>query len=237
MGFPMWKMSDCTDCSGRIKLSLSCLWPRRAGGQWLVFGSCLFIHFFREWFHILVLHQNRAKRGPTSFIPESFIPDFFHLVIWGHEHDCRSWWHLLKYFLTILVAQDRTRGFWQGFLHHAAWISLRHLSVWRRGNPESCWRPQHSVCPSTPSQLDPCAFRSDTKFKMEVIPLRTVRPLIFRSVAVADLRVDLTEPDPKKLALDVERHLRWSFRFLSEQQLCCIFGCNVTYFDSGWLLW
>ena len=43
----------------------------------------------REWFHILVLHQNRAKRGPTSFIPESFIPDFFHLVIWGHEHDCR----------------------------------------------------------------------------------------------------------------------------------------------------
>ena len=48
----------------------------------------------REWFHILVLHQNRAKRGPTSFIPESFIPDFFHLVIWGHEHDCRS---LLKF--------------------------------------------------------------------------------------------------------------------------------------------
>ncbi len=43
---------------------------------------------------------------------------------------------------------------------------------------------------------------------MEVIPLRTVRPLIFRSVAVADLKVDLTEPDPKKLALDVERHLR-----------------------------
>ena len=51
-------------------------------------------------------------------------------------------------------------------------------------------------------------IRSDTKFKMEVIPLRTVRPLIFRSVALADLRVDLTEPDPKKLALDVERHLR-----------------------------
>merc|ERR1719397_1443189 len=34
-------------------------------------------------------------------------------------------------------------------------------------------------------------------------------PLIFRSVALADLRVDLTEPDPKKLALDVERHLRY----------------------------
>ena len=43
---------------------------------------------------------------------------------------------------------------------------------------------------------------------MDVIPLRTVRPLIFRSVALSDLKVDLTEPDPKKLALDVERHLR-----------------------------
>ena len=42
-----------------------------------------------SWFHLLVLHQNRAKRGPTSYIPEGFLPSFFHLVIWGHEHDCR----------------------------------------------------------------------------------------------------------------------------------------------------
>ena len=44
-----------------------------------------------SWFHLLVLHQNRAKRGPTSYIPEGFLPSFFHLVIWGHEHDCRIW--------------------------------------------------------------------------------------------------------------------------------------------------
>ena len=42
-----------------------------------------------SWFHLLVLHQNRAKRGPTNYIPEGFLPSFFHLVIWGHEHDCR----------------------------------------------------------------------------------------------------------------------------------------------------
>ncbi|XP_067627330.1 double-strand break repair protein MRE11 [Eurosta solidaginis] len=41
-----------------------------------------------EWFHLMVLHQNHADRGPKSNIPEEMLPDFLHLVIWGHEHDC-----------------------------------------------------------------------------------------------------------------------------------------------------
>ncbi|XP_039955004.1 double-strand break repair protein MRE11 [Bactrocera tryoni] len=41
-----------------------------------------------EWFHLMVLHQNHADRGPKSNIPEELLPDFLHLVIWGHEHDC-----------------------------------------------------------------------------------------------------------------------------------------------------
>lgn len=43
-----------------------------------------------EWFNILVLHQNRAQnRGIKNYIPETVLPDFLNLVIWGHEHDCR----------------------------------------------------------------------------------------------------------------------------------------------------
>ncbi|KAH8305403.1 hypothetical protein KR018_002634 [Drosophila ironensis] len=42
-----------------------------------------------EWFHLLVVHQNRAERGPKNYLPEDSLPDFLHLVIWGHEHDCR----------------------------------------------------------------------------------------------------------------------------------------------------
>lgn len=41
-----------------------------------------------DWVNLLVLHQNRAERGPKNFIPETCIPDFIDLVIWGHEHDC-----------------------------------------------------------------------------------------------------------------------------------------------------
>uniref|UniRef100_A0A1Y1N0S8 Mre11 DNA-binding domain-containing protein n=1 Tax=Photinus pyralis TaxID=7054 RepID=A0A1Y1N0S8_PHOPY len=42
-----------------------------------------------DWFNILVLHQNRAARGAKNYIPETCIPSFIDLVIWGHEHDCR----------------------------------------------------------------------------------------------------------------------------------------------------
>ncbi|KAL3318105.1 Double-strand break repair protein mre11a [Cichlidogyrus casuarinus] len=42
-----------------------------------------------DWFSLICVHQNRAKHGPTSYLPEHFIPNFFDLVIWGHEHECR----------------------------------------------------------------------------------------------------------------------------------------------------
>lgn len=43
----------------------------------------------KEWFHLLVWHQNRALRGVKNFIPDNTLPGFLDLVIWGHEHDCR----------------------------------------------------------------------------------------------------------------------------------------------------
>uniref|UniRef100_A0A2Z5U614 Double-strand break repair protein n=1 Tax=Reticulitermes speratus TaxID=60591 RepID=A0A2Z5U614_9NEOP len=42
-----------------------------------------------DWFNIFVLHQNRADRGPKTFIAEDMLPDFLDLVVWGHEHECR----------------------------------------------------------------------------------------------------------------------------------------------------
>ncbi|KAG8948420.1 meiotic recombination [Tulasnella sp. 424] len=42
-----------------------------------------------DWFNILLLHQNRAKRGPQEYVPEGMFDDSINLVVWGHEHDCR----------------------------------------------------------------------------------------------------------------------------------------------------
>ncbi|XP_075241781.1 uncharacterized protein LOC142336755 [Convolutriloba macropyga] len=40
-----------------------------------------------DWFHLMVLHQNHAKHGPTSHIPESFLHPNLDLIVWGHEHE------------------------------------------------------------------------------------------------------------------------------------------------------
>ncbi|RQM16902.1 hypothetical protein DD237_002756 [Peronospora effusa] len=44
-----------------------------------------------EWFSIFVVHQNRDDkgRGSKNCVPESVIPDFIDLVVWGHEHECQ----------------------------------------------------------------------------------------------------------------------------------------------------
>uniref|UniRef100_A0A1I8AWQ2 Double-strand break repair protein n=1 Tax=Steinernema glaseri TaxID=37863 RepID=A0A1I8AWQ2_9BILA len=46
-----------------------------------------------QWFNILLLHQNRPRRSNLrttgAYVPDKFIPSFFDLVIWGHEHECR----------------------------------------------------------------------------------------------------------------------------------------------------
>lgn len=42
-----------------------------------------------DWFNVFVLHQNRAKHGPTNYIPEQFLDDFLDLIVWGHEHECK----------------------------------------------------------------------------------------------------------------------------------------------------
>ncbi|MCQ2820507.1 MAG: metallophosphoesterase [archaeon] len=48
---------------------------------------------YKNWFNILVVHQNRFKghnigKNRKNYLPESFIPSFIDLVIWGHEHEC-----------------------------------------------------------------------------------------------------------------------------------------------------
>ena len=42
-------------------------------------------------FNLFVLHQNRVYRGhqAKNAVPESSLPDFLDLVVWGHEHECR----------------------------------------------------------------------------------------------------------------------------------------------------
>ncbi|GAN00779.1 double-strand break repair protein MRE11A-like [Mucor ambiguus] len=52
-------------------------------------GHVNFLRGSEDCFNLFVFHQNRARHGPTSHIPEEFIDGFIDLVFWGHEHECR----------------------------------------------------------------------------------------------------------------------------------------------------
>ncbi|KIX00013.1 DNA repair protein (mre11) [Rhinocladiella mackenziei CBS 650.93] len=41
-----------------------------------------------DWYNVICVHQNHHAYTETSYLPESFLPDFLDLVIWGHEHEC-----------------------------------------------------------------------------------------------------------------------------------------------------
>lgn len=40
-----------------------------------------------SWFNIVVVHQNRTKRGNTKYLPEKFLSNLPNFVVWGHEHE------------------------------------------------------------------------------------------------------------------------------------------------------
>ncbi|KAI1906663.1 meiotic recombination protein [Ophidiomyces ophidiicola] len=52
------------------------------------------VKFFRptmqqsDWFNLMSVHQNHHARTETGYLPETFLPDFMDLVVWGHEHEC-----------------------------------------------------------------------------------------------------------------------------------------------------
>lgn len=41
-----------------------------------------------DWFNLMSVHQNHVAHTETGYLPESFLPSFIDLVVWGHEHEC-----------------------------------------------------------------------------------------------------------------------------------------------------
>ncbi|KAF7728677.1 Double-strand break repair protein mre11a [Apophysomyces ossiformis] len=117
---------------------------------------------WRDTFNMFVLHQNRVKHGLTSYIPEEFIDEFFNLVVWGHEHECRidpeprSNTHITQ--PGSSVATSLSEG--EAVRKHVGLIKI-----------------------------------TGRNYRLEKIPLRTVRPFQFTTVSLSEVRdVSLTNP-------------------------------------------
>ncbi|KAJ3021245.1 UNVERIFIED_CONTAM: Double-strand break repair protein mre11a [Siphonaria sp. JEL0065] len=112
-----------------------------------------------DWFNIFVLHQNRVKRGPTNYVPESFLPDFLHLVIWGHEHDCM-----------IDLEQNDEKGF---FITQ----------------PGSSVATSLSEGEMIPKHIGILEIYPDKQFKLEKVALQTVRPFVMDDIVLAECKL------------------------------------------------
>lgn len=111
-----------------------------------------------DWFNLLVLHQNRANRGPNNYIQEDVLPKFLDLVVWGHEHDCE-----------VYPMQGMKK-------EKDNFVVVQPGSTVATSLAAGEARPKH------------CALLQIHKgdFMLTPLPLKTVRPFIFKTLVLSE---------------------------------------------------
>ncbi|XP_063988207.1 double-strand break repair protein MRE11 [Diachasmimorpha longicaudata] len=122
------------------------------------------VHFLRpsnldNCFNILVLHQNRARHAENEYIEEDRFPSWFHLIIWGHEHECR-------------ISPEE--------------IQCREGGYYDICQPGSSVATSLSEGESVPKHIGLLFIEKD-HYKMNAIKLKTVRPFIFRDIFLPEI--------------------------------------------------
>lgn len=111
-----------------------------------------------DWFNMLVLHQNRADRGPNNYISENVLPTFLDLVIWGHEHDSQ-----------VFATKDEKRENESFFVIQPGSTVATSLAAGEA-------LPKHCVL----LQLH------KKEYIVTPLPLKTVRPFVFKTVVLSE---------------------------------------------------
>eukprot|EP01091_Cochliopodium_minus_P003586 TRINITY_DN13578_c0_g1_i1.p1 TRINITY_DN13578_c0_g1~~TRINITY_DN13578_c0_g1_i1.p1 ORF type:complete len:661 (-),score=218.68 TRINITY_DN13578_c0_g1_i1:4-1737(-) len=109
----------------------------------------------KDWFNILILHQNRAEHSAKNHIKEAMIEDFIDLVIWGHEHEC------------MIESQSSS-------------VSQFYIT-----QPGSSIATSLSEGETKKKHVGVLSIRKTGDFKIDPIPLKTVRPFILESVILS----------------------------------------------------
>jgi double-strand break repair protein MRE11 len=120
-----------------------------------------------KYFNIFVLHQNRDYgRGSKNCIHESMIPEWMDLVIWGNEHEA------VPRLVESLVGTYR---------------------IFQPGSTvaTSLVEGESSTHPKGMGFLE---IRSTKEFRMKSIPLKQVRPFVFREVSLSEYPATVIQP-------------------------------------------
>lgn len=118
----------------------------------------------KDWYHVGVVHQNHAAHTATSYLPESFLPEWLDLVIWGHEHEC--------------AIEPRTN----------AEMGFKVMQ------PGSSVATSLALGEAVPKHVTILSI-TGREMKSDPIPLKTVRPFVYKDVVLANEKevVKLTE--------------------------------------------
>eukprot|EP00730_Choanoeca_flexa_P009307 TRINITY_DN12626_c0_g1_i1.p1 TRINITY_DN12626_c0_g1~~TRINITY_DN12626_c0_g1_i1.p1 ORF type:complete len:662 (+),score=190.22 TRINITY_DN12626_c0_g1_i1:1794-3779(+) len=130
-----------------------------------------------NWFQMLVLHQNRVKHGEKNYIPETFLPQNLNFVMWGHEHRCEIDPVKVGELFISQPGSTIATAFSDG-------ESIdKHVGILRIKLNEADNAPV---------------------FKVQKLPLTTVRPFEFADLVLRDL----AEVDPDSSSNEIERVLK-----------------------------
>ncbi|XP_014224558.1 double-strand break repair protein MRE11 isoform X1 [Trichogramma pretiosum] len=113
-------------------------------------------------FNMLILHQNRAQHSKNSFVPEDLLPDFLDLVIYGHEHEC-------------LIMPERSK------------LNPK-IHVCQPGSSVATSLAQGESVPKHVGLLS--IYKN--KFKMDQLPLKTVRPFVFEDLLLNECNDEIS---------------------------------------------
>nr|WPK49561.1 MRE11 [Batillipes sp.] len=120
-----------------------------------------------DMFSVLLFHQNRVPRGPKNYIPENLLPDWLNLIVWGHEHDS-------------IPQVSETRFFDNGT-----------ESVRKVLQPGSTVATSLSVSEALQKHVF-ILHITGVEWKIEPIPLKTVRPFYMRDIDLRMMDFDTT---------------------------------------------
>lgn len=107
-----------------------------------------------------MIHQNRADRGAKNFITMDLLPSNMNLIVWGHEHDCR-----------IEPEEYIDEG-------------KKPRYVTQPGSSVATSLCEGEAIEKKVGILNVCFNRvsKEPVFKIQTIPLKTVRPFIFKII-------------------------------------------------------
>lgn len=149
-----------------------------------------------DWVNVFVVHQNRAEYNPKSNLPIECLPAHLDLVIWGHEHECRivPEEHPIRDGETVMICQPGS----------SVATSLIHGEA----------KPKHVGLLKISAE----------GFAMTPLPLKTIRPMIIKTINIEKelSHVRGTEPE-KYIHNEVEKFLRHTVEEILETELDSLF--------------